>query len=69
MKNAYEVKTPDFDLSPYTGMTKKHYIECATYLLERAFKHVASSTLLLIPRGPGQNVSAAARSGLALPLI
>jgi hypothetical protein len=42
MKNAYEVKNPDFNLSPYTGMTKKHYIECAKYLLERAFKHVDS---------------------------
>jgi hypothetical protein len=42
MKNAYEVTTPDYTLSPHTGMTKKHYIECAKYLLERAFKHVAS---------------------------
>jgi len=33
MKNAYEVQAPDFNLSPYTGMTKKHYIECAKYLL------------------------------------
>ncbi|MFA5552968.1 MAG: DUF2264 domain-containing protein [Phycisphaerae bacterium] len=42
MKNAYEVKNPDFNLSQYTGMTKKHYIECAKYILERAFKHVKS---------------------------
>jgi hypothetical protein len=55
MKNAYEVKAPDFNLSPYTGMTKKHYIECATYLLERAFKHVASiDTPLSFPVVPGK---------------
>jgi hypothetical protein len=42
MKNAYEVENPDFTLSPFTGMTKAHYIACARYLLERAFQHVAS---------------------------
>ena len=42
MKNAYEVKNPDFSLSPYTGMIKQHYIELAKYILERAFKHIAS---------------------------
>jgi hypothetical protein len=42
MKNAYEVEDPDFALSPFTGMTKRHYVECAKYLLSRAFEHVAS---------------------------
>lgn len=42
MTNAYEIKNPDFDLSPYTGMTRKHYIECAKYILGRAFKHIDS---------------------------
>ena len=41
MKNAYVVNAPDFDASPFTGMTKRHYIDCAKYLLERAFTHVA----------------------------
>lgn len=55
MKNAFEIKTPDFDASPYTGMTKRHYIECATYLLERAFKHVAASdTPFAFPVVPGK---------------
>ena len=40
--NAFEVKNPDLKLSPHTGMSKKHYIECAKYLLERAFIHVDS---------------------------
>ncbi|RPI06161.1 MAG: DUF2264 domain-containing protein [Ignavibacteriae bacterium] len=55
MKNAYEIKNPDFNVSPFTGMTKKHYIECATYLLERAFKHVGSlETPIVFPLVPGK---------------
>ncbi len=55
MRNAYEVQAPDFDLSPYTGMTKKHYIACAKYLLERAFKYVNSiETPLSFPPVPGK---------------
>jgi hypothetical protein len=42
MNAAYEVKNPDFQLSPLTGMTRQHYIDCAQYILERAFRHVKS---------------------------
>jgi hypothetical protein len=42
MGNAFRVENPDFALSPLTGMTKKHYIECAKYILGRAFIHVDS---------------------------
>jgi len=53
--NAFEVKNPDLKLSPHTGMSKKHYIECAKYLLERAFKHVDSvETPLTFPIVPGK---------------
>jgi len=55
MKNTFEVKNPDWKLSPFTGMTKKHYIECAKYLLERAFKHVRSiETPISFPKIPGK---------------
>jgi len=55
MKKAFEVKNPDFDLSPLTGMTKKHYIEMAEYLLERAFSHVDSmDTPMSFPVVPGK---------------
>ncbi|MDO8952381.1 MAG: DUF2264 domain-containing protein, partial [Draconibacterium sp.] len=40
MKKAFEIQNPDFEKSPFTGMTKQHYIEMAKYLLERAFTHV-----------------------------
>jgi hypothetical protein len=55
VKNAYEVKNPDLALSPFTGMTKTHYVELAKYLLERAFKHVDSiDTPLTFPSVPGK---------------
>lgn len=56
MKNAFEVKEPDFNISPFTGMTKRHYIECAKYVLERAFKHVKSiDTPIVFPLVPGKS--------------
>lgn len=55
MKNAYKVTDPDLDLSPYTGMTRKHYIECAKYVLERAFTHIDSlETPMSFPIVPGK---------------
>lgn len=55
MKKAFEVENPDLELSPYTGMSKKHYIELAKYLLERAFKQVDSvETPLTFPSVPGK---------------
>jgi hypothetical protein len=55
MQNAYQVEEPDFSLSPCTGMTKKHYIDCARYLLERAFKRVdALDTPLSFSPVPGK---------------
>ena len=54
-KKAFVVENPDFDLSPFTGMTKKHYVECAKYLLERAFTHVKDiNTPLTFPIVPGK---------------
>ena len=56
MKKAFEVKEPDFKLSPYTGMTKKHYIDCAKYVLGRTFKHVDSiNTPMVFPTVPGKS--------------
>lgn len=55
MKKAFEVQNPDFSLSPNTGMTKQHYIDCAKYLLERAFAHVDSiETPISFPNVPGK---------------
>ncbi len=55
MKKVFEVKNPDFELSPMTGMTRAHYIEMAKYLLERAFSHVESlEQHLSFPIVPGK---------------
>lgn len=54
-KNAYRVADPDYDLSPFTGMTRRHYIECAKHLLDKAFSHVESfETPLAFPVVPGK---------------
>ncbi len=56
MKAAYSVENPDYDLSPFTGMSRQHYIDCATYVLERAFTHVDSiHTPLTFPPVPGKS--------------
>lgn len=55
MKKAFEVQNPDLGLSPFTGMSRNHYIELAKYLLERAFEHVDSiDTPLSFPSVPGK---------------
>lgn len=52
----FEVIDPDFTLSPLTGMTRQHYIDCAKYILERAFKHVKSfDSPIVFPLVPGKS--------------
>lgn len=54
MGKAFEIINPDFELSPYTGMSKSHYVELAKYLLDRAFNHVTSiETPVSFPTVPG----------------
>lgn len=36
----FEVVNPDYKLSPFTGMTRKHWIDAATYLLDGAFGYI-----------------------------
>ena len=33
----FELNDPDFKRSPYTGMTRKHWLDAAKYLLSGAF--------------------------------
>jgi hypothetical protein len=55
LAGTFELKDPDFDRSPLTGMTRKHYIECARYVLERAFTHVKSfDTPIVFPKVSGK---------------
>ena len=55
-QDAFVVSNPDLDLSPMTGMTRKHYIECAQYVLGRAFRHVKSfDQPIVFPLVPGKS--------------
>lgn len=55
MKKAFEVNDPDFTLSPCTGMGRKHYIEMARFLLEKAFTHIGTiNDPLTFPVVPGK---------------
>lgn len=55
-QEAFVVRNPDLDLSPMTGMTRKHYIECAQYVLGRAFRHVKSfDSPIVFPLVPGKS--------------
>jgi hypothetical protein len=54
MKNAFSVVNPNHEISPFTGMTRKHWIEAGKYVLSRAFNHVKSfEDLLIFPTIPG----------------
>lgn len=39
---AFLVKDPDYALSPYTGMTRKHWLDAGRYLLEGIFGNIHS---------------------------
>jgi len=36
----FQIATPDYIRSPHTGMTRQHWIDAATYLLDGAFSYV-----------------------------
>lgn len=38
----FQVEQPDLETSPYTGMTRQHWIDAATYLLDGAFSYIDS---------------------------
>ena len=65
MKDAYHVDQPDFALSPFTGMTRQHYVDCAKYILERAFRnHVKSfEDPIVFPVIPGSGTPSTPSSG------
>ena len=38
--NTFVINKPDYNMSPYTGMTRQGWIDAAKYLLDGAFAHV-----------------------------
>ena len=60
---AFKVQEPDYALSPYTGMTRKHWIEAGKYLLKGLFDNLDSiDSPPLVPRT--ENLSAESRTFL-----
>lgn len=39
-REVFQVKNPDYTRSPYTGMTRRHWIEAGEYLLKGAFSYI-----------------------------
>lgn len=65
-KQVFELRNPDYKLSPNTGMTRQHWIEAAEYMLEGAFGYVKTmddpmkfpkQTEISYPRNEGQVVT------------
>lgn len=40
--SVFQITEPDYKLSPYTGVTREHWIHAATYILEGAFSYIHS---------------------------
>lgn len=39
-ENIFTVRQPDYQKSPYTGMTRQHWIQAGEYLLKGAFNYI-----------------------------
>lgn len=51
MNQRFVPKEPDYERSPYTGMTRKHWKDAAKYLLDGVFCHIRDiSSPVLVPR-------------------
>ena len=55
-KAVFELKNPDFKRSPYTGLTRQHWLDAASYLLEGAFSEVQDlNSPMLFAKQPGRS--------------
>jgi hypothetical protein len=53
---AFEVKSPDKQLSPFTGFTRRHWQDAARYLLSGAFSYVRTlDDPMQFPKQPGKS--------------
>ncbi|MCV9387370.1 DUF2264 domain-containing protein [Reichenbachiella ulvae] len=55
-ENIFEVVNPDYETSPYTGMTRQHWKDAALYLLKGAFSYVDDlDDPMKFPKLPGKS--------------
>ena len=48
---AFKITNPNYELSPYTGMTRESWLDCAKYLLENIFSNIKNFTdPVVVPR-------------------
>ncbi len=54
--HVFKVENPDRELSPQTGMTREHWLECGKFILAGAFQHVDNiDDPMLFPKVPGKS--------------
>lgn len=47
----FQPQTLDFDLSPYTGLTRENWLEAGKYMLEGIFRHIGDfEKPVVVPR-------------------
>ncbi len=52
----FKIVNPDYQLSPYTGMTKQHWKDAALYLLQGAFSYIHNlGDPMKFPKQPGKS--------------
>ena len=52
----FQINAPDFALSPKTGLTRQHWSECARFIMEGAFIHVATiESPMVFPKVEGKS--------------
>ena len=54
--SVFHLVKPDYQLSPLTGMTRQHWMDAATYLLDGAFSYIHTlDDPMRFPKQPGKS--------------
>ena len=54
--SVFHLVQPDYKLSPLTGMTRQHWLDAATYLLDGAFSYIHTpDDPMHFPKQPGKS--------------
>ena len=54
--NTFQLDNPNYDISPYTGMTRQHWHDAALYLLQGAFTYIDDlDDPMKFPKQPGKS--------------
>lgn len=57
-ENIFTVWQPDYQKSPYTGMTRQHWIQAGEYLLKGAFNYIHTlDDQMYFPKQLDKNIS------------